>query len=138
MERVNQNRLRWTYDYCGLRTTTLFHDILILPCQQIKEDNLPPHWGSNPRTSVCEANALPLTPQQTATNITRIYTIILYLVYMLRVSNAFLKKQLFCWIPLDIEYRSNNYSYLKILKIFKTNENKIFEKIIGMRKKLHT
>ena len=30
------------------------------------EDNLPPHWGSNPRTSVCEANALPLTPQQTA------------------------------------------------------------------------
>ena len=30
-KRVNQNRLRWTYDYCGLRTTTLFHDILILP-----------------------------------------------------------------------------------------------------------
>ena len=32
-----------TYDYCGLRTTTLFHDILILPqnCQQVKEDNLP-------------------------------------------------------------------------------------------------
>ena len=28
MERVNQNRLRWTYDYCGLRTTTLFHDII--------------------------------------------------------------------------------------------------------------
>ena len=27
----NKNRLRWTYDYCGLRTTTLFHDILILP-----------------------------------------------------------------------------------------------------------
>ena len=25
----------------------------------------PPHWGSNPRTSVCEPNALPLTPQQT-------------------------------------------------------------------------
>ena len=22
----------------------------------VKEDNLPPHWGSNPRTSVCEAN----------------------------------------------------------------------------------
>ena len=42
---------------CGARKqeqtqTTLFHD------------NLPPHWGSNPRTSVCEANAL--TPQQTA------------------------------------------------------------------------
>ena len=53
VERVNKNRLRWTYDYCGLRTTTLFHDILILPqsCQQVKEDNLPPHWGSNPRTS---------------------------------------------------------------------------------------
>ena len=34
--------------------------------EQKKEDNLPPHWGSNPRTSVCEANALPLTPQQTA------------------------------------------------------------------------
>ena len=68
MERVNQNTLRWTYDYCGLRTTTLFHDILILHwgCQQVKEDNLPPHWGSNPRTSVCEANALPLTPLQTA------------------------------------------------------------------------
>ena len=28
------------------------------------EDILPPHWGSNPRTSVCEANAVPLTPQQ--------------------------------------------------------------------------
>ena len=34
--------------------------------EQKKEDNLPPHWGSNPRTSVCEANALPITPQQTA------------------------------------------------------------------------
>ena len=22
MERINQNRLRWTYDYCGLRSTT--------------------------------------------------------------------------------------------------------------------
>ena len=43
------------------------HDILKLPksCQQVKEDNLPPHWGSNQRTSVCEANALPLTPQRT-------------------------------------------------------------------------
>ena len=28
--------------------------------QQVKEDN-PPHWGSNPRTSVCEANALSYT-----------------------------------------------------------------------------
>ena len=27
---VNQNRLRWTYDYCGLRTSTPFHDTLIL------------------------------------------------------------------------------------------------------------
>ena len=55
---------RWTYNYCGLRTT-LFHDLLILPwsCQQVKEDNIPPHWGLNPRTSVCEANALPLTTQ---------------------------------------------------------------------------
>ena len=35
-------------------------------CQQVKEDNLPLHWGSNPGTSVYEANALPLTPQQTA------------------------------------------------------------------------
>ena len=26
MERVNQSRLRWTYDYCGLRTTILFHE----------------------------------------------------------------------------------------------------------------
>ena len=33
--------------------------------QQIKEDNLPPYWSSNLRTPVCEANALPLTPQQT-------------------------------------------------------------------------
>ena len=24
-------KLTWTYDYCGLRTTTLLHDILILP-----------------------------------------------------------------------------------------------------------
>ena len=32
---------------------------------QVKEDNLPPHWGLNPRTSICEANALPLTPQRT-------------------------------------------------------------------------
>ena len=68
VERVNKNRLRWTNYYWGLRTTTLFHDILILPysCQQVKEDNLPPHWVSNQRTSVCEANGLPLTPQQTA------------------------------------------------------------------------
>ena len=29
------------------------------------EDNLQAHWGSNLRTSVCEADALPLTPQQT-------------------------------------------------------------------------
>ena len=40
VECVNQNRLRWSYDYCGLRTTTLFHDILILAqsYQQLKED----------------------------------------------------------------------------------------------------
>ena len=29
------------------------------------EHNLPPHWGSNPLTSVYEANPLQLTPQLT-------------------------------------------------------------------------
>ena len=37
MERVNQNRLRWTNDYCGLRTITLFHDILILPGSKLRK-----------------------------------------------------------------------------------------------------
>ena len=62
VERVNQNRLRWTYDYCGVRTRSLFYYILILPhsCQQIKKGKLPPHCGSNPRTPVCEANAFVL------------------------------------------------------------------------------
>ena len=29
--RKPEPELIWTYDYCGLRTTTLFHDILQLP-----------------------------------------------------------------------------------------------------------
>ena len=29
--RKQEQTFKWTYDYCGLRTTTLFHDILILP-----------------------------------------------------------------------------------------------------------
>ena len=33
-------------------------EVLPKSCQQVKEDNLPPHWGSNSRISVCEANAI--------------------------------------------------------------------------------
>ena len=53
-------RLLWTPNHHPFS----WHINTSLELQQVKEDNLPPHWGSNPRTSVCEANALALTPQQ--------------------------------------------------------------------------
>ena len=55
LERFLNCRARKKERTCGLRTTSLFHDILIL------RQSCP-----NPRTSVCEANALHLTRQQTA------------------------------------------------------------------------
>ena len=41
-------------------------DLLSVVSKLRKVINLPPHWGSNPQTSVSEANAVPLAPQQTA------------------------------------------------------------------------
>ena len=59
-----------------------FHDIQILPnsCEQIKKGDLP-SWCLNLRTPVCEANALPLTPQQTTTTTIRIALFNLHLIH---------------------------------------------------------
>ena len=62
------------------------------------EDNLPPHWGSNPRTSVCEANALPLTAQQTA-------------ILIQKLDILGLKSQILSWIS---SYLMNRFQLVKI------------------------
>ena len=88
MERVNQNRLRRTYWLLWSPNHHHFSwhiNTSLQLCQQVKEDNPPAYWGSNPRTSVYEANALPLTPQQTACDyMTKLYYVMSFKIIFLK------------------------------------------------------